>query len=355
MPTDPAKPASTASATPRWPLRAALVLSILAALAATPLLLLGLMPTLQELRFPLWRPNALSLAASFIDYAIVLWLIALLLAAPAFASALRRPARGRRWLSGIVALVAVAALFVQIGWISPRFTGEPATLERPITVLELNMLRGAADPHEIATLAEQADVVVLAELTPGAVEALDELGMRERFPHRVADGLPGSSGTGIYSRYPILQSRQVRLAFEQIFVTVDTPQLGPLIVAGVHPSNPARSQRRWSEESAALLEHVREIRAGSPGTPAIVAGDFNAVDRHLTMQRFYRDGFHNASADANRLWLPTWPASGPVPAVLQIDHVLLSEDLEASSVRSVTVSGTDHRGLIAQFGAAASP
>lgn len=329
------------------------VLSILTALAAAPLLVLGLFPALQELRFPIWRPNALSLAASFIDFAIVLWLIALLVVVPAFVAALRRPARARRWVSGVVSLLAVAALCVQVAWISPRFTGEPASLEQPITVLELNMLRGAADPHEIAALAEGADIVVLAELTPAAVEALDELGMKERFPHRVADGMPGVSGTGVFSRYPITESRQVALAFEQIFVTIDTPQLGPLIVAGVHPTNPARSQQRWSEEGAALLDQVREVRAANPGTPAIIAGDFNAVDRHLTMQRFYRDGFHSAAADANRLWLPTWPAIGPVPALIEIDHVLLSADLRASGLRGVTVSGTDHRGLIAQFGSSA--
>ena len=174
--------------------------------------------------------------------------------------------------------------------------------------------------------------------------------MRARFPHRLAQGIDGVSGTGVYSRYPIVERDQVRLAFEQIFVTVDTPQLGPLIVAGVHPINPARSQQRWSEEGSELLAQVQSIRAADPGTPAIVAGDFNAVDRHLTMQRFYRAGFHSAAADANRVWLPTWPAMGAIPPLIEIDHVLLSDELKAGSLRSVAVSGTDHRGLIAQFG-----
>lgn len=344
-----------APAKPRWLVRAALVLSVLVALAATPLLLLGLFPSLQQLRFPIWRPNALSLASSFIDYAIVLWFLAALLGLIAFVASLRRTGGKRRWVSGIVSLLAVLALGVQLWWISPRVTGEPPTFEQPITVLELNMLRGAADPQEIATLAEQADIVMLTELTPEAVDALDSFGMKERFPHRVAKGQPGVSGTGVFSRYPIIESQLVRLAFEQIFVTVDTPQLGPLIVGGVHPINPARSQERWSEEGEALLQQVQQTRASTPGTPAIVTGDFNAVDRHLTMQRFYRNGFHSAAEDANRLWLPTWPAIGPVPPVIEIDHVLLSEGLAASSLRGVTVSGTDHRGLIAEFGAKPTP
>lgn len=334
---------------PGWPLRAGLILSGLATLAATPLLLLGLFPSLQELRLPVGRPNTLSLAASFIDYAMVLWLVAVVLATPAFVVLMKMESTSKsRWLSGAVSLLAVAALAVQIGWISPRFTGEPATLTQPITVLELNLLRGAADPQEIAALAKQADIVVLAELTPGAVEEIDSFGLRERFPHRVDQGRAGVGGTGIFSRYPIIESRTVRLAFEQIFVTVDTPQLGPLIVAGVHPINPARSQQRWSEEGSELLAQVQKIRAADPGTPAIVAGDFNAVDRHLTMQRFYRSGFHSAADDANRIWLPTWPAMGAIPPMIEIDHVLLSDGLKAGSLRSVDVSGTDHRGLIAQ-------
>jgi hypothetical protein len=65
-------------------------------------------------------------------------------------------------------------------------------------------------------------------------------------------------------------------------------------------------------------------------------------------------GFADAAEQANSGWQPTWPASGemsvlgvPVPSMLAIDHVLLTEELVATHTRSVTIPDTDHRALLA--------
>jgi hypothetical protein len=48
-------------------------------------------------------------------------------------------------------------------------------------------------------------------------------------------------------------------------------------------------------------------------------------------------------------WLPTYPANRPIPPLLSIDHVMINEDLTATSVTSFAVSSSDHHGLLANL------
>jgi endonuclease/exonuclease/phosphatase (EEP) superfamily protein YafD len=85
--------------------------------------------------------------------------------------------------------------------------------------------------------------------------------------------------------------------------------------------------------------------------PLVVAGDFNAVNDHGPMQALQRAGLKSATDVAGAGWLPTYPANRLIPPLLPIDHVLINEDLTATSVTSFAVSGTDHRGLLATIAA----
>jgi endonuclease/exonuclease/phosphatase (EEP) superfamily protein YafD len=77
----------------------------------------------------------------------------------------------------------------------------------------------------------------------------------------------------------------------------------------------------------------------------VLAGDFNAVSDHGPMQALRRAGLKSATDVAGAGWLPTYPANRPIPPLLPIDHVLINDDLTATSVTSLPVSGSDHRGL----------
>ena len=47
--------------------------------------------------------------------------------------------------------------------------------------------------------------------------------------------------------------------------------------------------------------------------PTVVAGDFNAVDDHHTMQALYADGFRSAAHLAGAGFVRTWPADRRFP------------------------------------------
>ena len=44
-----------------------------------------------------------------------------------------------------------------------------------------------------------------------------------------------------------------------------------------------------------------------------------------------------------------WPARLPLPPVLQLDHVLVSPDVQVRSARTIEVPGSDHRGISTQI------
>jgi endonuclease/exonuclease/phosphatase (EEP) superfamily protein YafD len=118
----------------------------------------------------------------------------------------------------------------------------------------------------------------------------------------------------------------------------------------VHPCNPYCGRNRWSAEHDVLRDAVID----NLDQPLIVAGDFNAVDDHGPMQALRRAGLKSATDVAGAGWIPTYPADGPLPPLLPIDHVMINSDLTATSISSFAINGTDHRGLFATLAGARS-
>ncbi len=280
--------------------------------------------------------DATALLASFIPYGLVVTAVALgcfLLAA----AARRSP------LALIAAALAVALLALQLSWRVPDFVadGRPTTT-RPFTLMSLNLYDGEADPAEVWAYAQQADVVILVEAKPGVLRALAELGLRERFAYALGDADTAVSDTAVFSRFPLTRSTLIRLSFQQWRTDVTVPEIGELTLFAVHPCNPYCGRQRWYDEHITLNQRVADAGDG----PIVMAGDFNAIDDHGPMQQLRRQGMRSATDVAGAGWLPTWPANKVIPPMIPIDHVMISPQLTATSVRAFSVAGTDHRGLL---------
>ena len=152
------------------------------------------------------------------------------------------------------------------------------------------------------------------------------------------------SNTAIYSRFPLSRSSSIGdTSFQQWVTTVRVPRVGGIRLMAVHPCNPYCGGDRWSAEHRV----VRRAVIDNLDHPLVVAGDFNAVNDHGPMQALQRAGLKSATDVAGAGWLPTYPANRPFPPLLPIDHVMINKELTATSVTSFTVSGSDHRGLLA--------
>ena len=285
-------------------------------------------------------PDTWVMATSFTDAGALAYLVALL---GLGGGALLRRTRVRL-AAGAVALVLAG---VHLSWVLPGFVPDDrpaATSSGELRVLAQNLLFGGADPVALVRAGEDADVLVLTEITEPARRALDDAGIGSRFPHQVGGTLPsgGPAGTRLYSRYPVASDEALdpRLGEQHWRAELEVPGLGAVTVVGVHPQRPVRGGDGWAEEQ-------EQVRRALPRTRTVVAGDFNAVDSHPSLRRLRADGFRDSDDVVGAGWNPTYPAQGRIPPLIAIDHVLVSDDLTATAFRTVRLPGTDHRGVLA--------
>lgn len=197
-------------------------------------------------------------------------------------------------------------------------------------------------------LTERPDVVVVSELGAGAHEVLIE-----HFPHHEVLGIGGSTGHGVYSRYPLERLPPPPLRGQVLLLQVHAPspfQLyaahlpRPTIVA--RPSDGTARFRVCREEARRLAE----LAASVPH--AVVAGDLNLSDRQpeyrslvrgrLDVMRTARAGntFQGTPKDAYwRLF------------AMRIDHLVVPADWAVCDARVVRISGSDHRAVCATIAA----
>ncbi|HEU4908295.1 MAG TPA: endonuclease/exonuclease/phosphatase family protein [Propionibacteriaceae bacterium] len=282
--------------------------------------------------------DAAAQLAAFIPYGLIGYLLALCCLLVALV-------RARGPLVLAVITVAVAALTtLHLAWLAPLFVRDHRVAQTAeFQLMSLNMLHGAADPQEVAERAARADIVILVEATPPALAALKPFGWDERFPYSVGDPKDGFFNTAVYARFPLSHPTLISgFAFQQWVMTVAVPDVGSIRLMAVHPCNPYCGDR-WHAEHLML----REIVMDNLDQPLVLAGDFNAVDDHGPMQALRRVGLKSATDVAGAGWLPTYPADGPLPPLLPIDHVMINKGLTATSVTSFAISGTDHLGVFA--------
>ncbi|OYO21007.1 endonuclease [Enemella dayhoffiae] len=311
--------------------------ALLGAGAGTPTLLLGAFPRLQL------RDTRLTQLASFVHLGLVGWLVASVCLFGALAAL--RP-RQRVW-AALPAGLSALAMACQLIWVAPYLLPNQTRHGAEVRVAALNLEFGQADPDQVIAAVREAEVVVLTEITPEARDALSRKGFDRLFPHRVGEGAPGVSGTSIHSRHPLQQVSEAGTVLESRLVRVRLPS-GSLLVAGVHPINPMGGADAWAKDAARL----RAWLAPHDRERVVVAGDFNAVDRHATMRPWFGAGYRS-SADLTGAGLqPTWPTrgNGSIP-LITIDHVLVSSSMTATSHRVFRVDGTDHAGVIATVAA----
>jgi endonuclease/exonuclease/phosphatase (EEP) superfamily protein YafD len=284
--------------------------------------------------------DATALLASFIAYGVIGYAAALLCLVVALIRARRRLALAI--VSAIVALLTA----LHVAWLGPLFVPDHRVARTPpFTVMSLNMYAGSADPAKVAETARQADVVILVEVTPRAVRALESMGWYQRFPYSVGNSERGVGGTAVFSRFRLSNAKRVGPSeFQQWMVTVDVPGIGPVQLLAVHPCNPYCGGGRWRSDH----QLIRNTAAQSNDTaPMIIAGDFNAVPDHGPMQQLRRMGLRSVTDITGAGWLPTYPANRRlIPPLLPIDHVLLNDRLTATSVTTFAAAGSDHLGLL---------
>jgi endonuclease/exonuclease/phosphatase (EEP) superfamily protein YafD len=251
----------------------------------------------------------------------------------------------RGWRSAVVAGVVLGAvLWTQ----APVFVPDGrAAGGAEVVVMQSNLLFGGADAAAVVRAARdnRVDVLTVEELTAAMAERLAVAGLGESLPyHYLEPTSGGGGGTGIYSRYPLRDTKKYDgFVLNNVSATMDHPQAGAVAVFAFHPIPPPLDFPAWGSE----MRRIRELLDAQQGS-AIVGADFNATRDHSAFRELLRGRFAVAADLAGAGPLPTFPNDRRWGPVLGIDHILVA-DGTSDEVRTLTVPGSDHRAMVARI------
>jgi endonuclease/exonuclease/phosphatase family metal-dependent hydrolase len=215
-----------------------------------------------------------------------------------------------------------------------------------LTVMTINMYVGQADPAAVVALVREHDVAILAvqEFTTAAERGLTGAGLDALLPHHALAGDEqfGTTGSGLYSRYPISEPGSERGAGGnlQAYATVRPPGAAALSVESAHPLAPyAKSVLGlWKED---LDDEPRK---------SLLLGDFNSTLDHAPVRELIRRGYRDAADAVGKGLLATWgtDAGRTIPPIT-LDHVLVDKRIGVRDVAVEPVRLSDHRAVIAEL------
>ena len=295
---------------------------------------------------PAWLP-AIKVV-SFAPYALLPYAVTAVALIARWA--LRRARPGPAF--SVACVLALAGMVVHLWWVAPQFTGSPPAPGggASLRVMNLNLLKGSADPAalEAAAASLRVDVLVVEEITDAELAAFGSAGLVAQLPHHAGGPAAGVSGTMVFSRYPLQVVGSLPTHFGSVVVDVDSPA-GPVRLYAIHAYPPVDAGA-WDHDLRLIKDRV-----AADATADLVVGDFNASPDHVQLRRFGEAGFRTATEITNAGWQPTWPDNGQqrlfglcLPRLVQIDHVLIGASMTATATRVVHVPGTDHAGVMAE-------
>jgi endonuclease/exonuclease/phosphatase (EEP) superfamily protein YafD len=254
----------------------------------------------------------------------------------------------RDWiLAAAAAAVTLATVAVQLPW----YVRSDAPSGVTVRVMSANLRYGRADAEAVVSMAgKHADILAVQELTPEKADLMAAAGLDEVFPSQALRACDGPAGVGIWSRFPIsasdtdddfwlgLVTAKVRIPAVTAEATIVLTHLSapwPEPIAG------------WRADLARMAEKLPQLAMTGDGA-VIVAGDFNATRDIREFRRLLRDGYPDTAEQAGAGLTRTHPADISLPTVFAVDHVL-TRDCTATSVRTLSVPGSDHRALLADI------
>ncbi|MDQ1017768.1 endonuclease/exonuclease/phosphatase family protein [Streptomyces afghaniensis] len=247
-----------------------------------------------------------------------------------------------RWWLGTVWGVLLLGL---LAWFIEPYgkVGDP--VGRPVAdlrVLTSNVEFGQATGPLVAAVRREKPDVLFVEECDYACDARLKQDLARDYPHRRAVEGGGSEGSVILSRFPLRPTDGVpgTMGMPGAIADVDGH---PVRLQLAHPMPPLPGRLDlWRTE----LDALRDAAASDPGTPLVLAGDFNASQDHAAFRRILDTGLTDAARldDADRT--ATWPARTAPAFGTQIDHVLVSKDFAADRTRFLDLADTDHRAVV---------
>jgi endonuclease/exonuclease/phosphatase (EEP) superfamily protein YafD len=261
----------------------------------------------------------------------------------------------QRWTAGIAVAVLLALNVLPL-----VFSGIPSapTADRSnLRILSANLLFDNPTPARFTdVVAELApDIIVTQEAKyewPGMLAALAD------YPYLVGPEISKWNGNLVLSRHP-LRARLVEDmppsgeelgGGQAVRVEADLPgRTLPIVIYAIHAPTP-RTFEGWKARNRYLEELTDRIASEPPGTPVLLAGDWNTP----VWSPAYASTLSRAGLQASERSL--WPAATRIFASVAninigtpIDHIAVSEGIGISDFFAGPGFGSDHLPVVADL------
>lgn len=247
----------------------------------------------------------------------------------------------RRWVALALTVVAITVLCFTQG---PLWVSQTAPAGDRFTVVTANLQFGGGNVDDVAAAAADADLVSLQEVTPEALDRVRASALAGRLRYEYAIPGPQAAGTVLLSSRPLTDEQRIpNMVLNNLSARTPVPGAPSTRVLAVHTPAPLSGHAGdWVQDMGLLKDQLQAL----PDGPVIVAGDVNATWDHVQYRDLLTDGFADTTSQAGAGWRPTFPTDrfGDRP-LAAIDHVIVRGFI-ATSVRTFSVSGSDHRGVV---------
>jgi len=247
----------------------------------------------------------------------------------------------RYWIAfsfSVLAIVLGATLVL------PHFAEFNSNQTSDFTIGQFNAYHGNPSPEQaILELSNaEVDVFTIQELNSVWMPSIDSL-IKKKYPFHIEKPWDECCyGIGLYSKFPILDG--------EVFELRETPAIrasininGQIItVISFHTKPPAFPNETHIRN--AQMRTIAEMSNSIEG-PRVVLGDFNIVSWDAAFNYFLKQGKLKAVRNG---FQATYPMNFGVP-LIPIDHITYSDGLEPTSCETLTITGSDHKGMVASF------
>ena len=271
----------------------------------------------------------------------------------------------RRVLAVISVLCLVMQLVWHAGFLYPRVSLSSAARtavtaatvsvdDRYARLMTLNTRNGQADAAQIVqTVREQhVEVLALQELNSSMISRLNEAGIRESLPYSVVASASSSDNggvNGLWSAAPMSERTGDLIPIEASSIPAASIDFDGTVIrfGSVHPFSPRPNNQGLWDRGLGSISQLRE-----DDHTFVLMGDFNATWDHASFRYLLGGRFVDAGENAGEWFHMTYPANKklfsviPVPAAVEIDHIVHDRGVVVGDLDAVTIAGSDHKALL---------
>ena len=269
------------------------------------------------------------------------------------------------WHRRLLAVCCVLAFGVMAWWHAGFFiptarvssnaiaaaSSAPSTGDNVARIMTINTNHGMASAQEIVDICREQNVEILClqEIGGSMLSDLEAAGINDVLPYHVvsdeATEISNGGRNGIWSVAPMDNISTNLLPIKTSSMPAADITVGnqAIRVVSVHPNSPVRGAQDLWDDGLATISQLQDYDHSY-----VIMGDFNSTWNHARFRELLGTSFVDASQQSGEGFHMTFPSSGPVPPVVELDHILYTQGsgVVVSELSTVKISGTDHMALL---------